>query len=99
MPQLGFLQVIVAGALAAFVLVIVSMPLGAKLGRRVGVRVLRATLAAYGLLVVASVVRGRAGGETAMLGGDGALQVGAFIAIVLLTAARFAASFLSDLDR
>ncbi|MBN2822523.1 MAG: hypothetical protein JXR33_04960 [Coriobacteriia bacterium] len=103
MVDLSYPQAIVSAGLVAFVLFIAAMPVGSRLGRSAGRRMLRGTLAAFLIAVVVSTLIASGNGEIAALqleaGPDALLQIGAFTLMVLFTTYFFASRYLDDLDR
>ncbi len=103
MPQLVFLQVIVVAAVAALLLIVLSMPTAAKAGWRAGRVLLRA--AVFGLLavIIGATIWASQTGElarfSAELGGSDALQIAVFFLIVLGTGGNLAARYLADKAR
>lgn len=103
MPQLVFLQVIVAAAVAALLLVVLSVPLGAKAGWRAGRALLRRTLIGLAAVIAAACVWASQTGDLARLSGElgmsEALQIGVFFVVVLGTGTNFASRYLADKAR
>lgn len=103
MPQLAFLQTIVVCALAAFIVAILSMPVGARVSPRAGAYVLRGSLIGLVVAIIACVAWGASSGELAAfkqtLGFDGALQMSVFFGILYATFFNFAAKYLTDKAR
>ncbi|MDI6712773.1 MAG: hypothetical protein QMD96_05985 [Anaerosomatales bacterium] len=100
MPQLRFLQTFAALALAAVVLTVVALPVGARGGARAGRRVLRAGAILLAAGLAGSVAWGVASGEWTVfwqeLGLDAVVQIGAFVLIVYSTAHNFVSRYLDD---
>ncbi len=100
---IGLTATIVYGALIAFILFIVSMPVGSKAGRSAGVRMLVGTLVAFVLVVGVSVATALGNGEwdafRREFGTDAPLQIGVFVVMVLFTTYFFASRYLDDIDR
>lgn len=103
MPQLAFLQVIVVAAVVALLLVVLSMPVGAKAGWRAGRLLLRVAVFGLGAVLVGATIWGSQSGELARfseeMGGSDALQIGVFFLIVLGTGGNFAAKYLAEKAR
>ena len=103
MPQLPFVQGMAVAALVAIALVVLAMPIGAKVSVRAGTFTLRASLA--GVLVAFSALAGwgAATGDLAVfnarMGAGSWLQMGAFFGIIYFTGYRFVASYLADKGR
>jgi hypothetical protein len=100
MPQLPFVQTMAAAGLAAILLVVLAMPVGARLGARAGLRMLRVSLAGIAVVFIGCIVWGALTGDLAVfnarMGFDDWLQMGAFFGIVYITGYRFVAAYLSD---
>lgn len=103
MAGIGFAETIIMAALIAFVSFIVAMPVGSRFGSTAGKRMLLGVSVAFLLVVGASVFAATSNGQLTAFkvafGGDGLLQIGAFILMVLLTTLFFASRYLDDLDR
>lgn len=100
MPQLPFVQTMAAAGLAAILLVVLAMPVGARLGARAGLMMLRVSIAGVVVVFIGCIVWGALTGDLAVfnarMGFDDWLQMGAFFGIVYITGYRFVASYLSD---
>lgn len=103
MPQLAFVQGMAVAALAAIVLVVLAIPVGARVGARAGALVLRASLIGVALAFAGLLAWGSASGALALfnarMGVGSWLQMGAFFGIIYLTGYRFVASYLADKAR
>lgn len=100
MPQLPFVQGMAIAALAAILLVVLAMPVGARVSARAGRFVLRASLAGITAAFVGLVAWGASTGDLAVfnarMGVGEWLQMGAFFGIIYVTGYRFVASYLAD---
>ncbi len=103
MPQLPFVQGMAIAALAAIVLVVLAIPVGARAGVRAGALVLRASLIGVVLAFAGLLGWGAASGDLAVfnarMGVGSWLQMGAFFGIIYLTGYRFVGSYLADKAR
>ncbi len=103
MPQLPFVQGMAIAALAAIVLVVLAIPVGARAGVRAGALVLRASRIGVVLAFAGLLGWGAASGDLAVfnarMGVGSWLQMGAFFGIIYLTGYRFVASYLADKAR
>ena len=100
MPQLPFVQGMAIAALAAILLVVLAIPVGARVSARAGRFVLRASLAGITAAFVGLAAWGASTGDLAVfnarMGVGEWLQMGAFFGIVYVTGYRFVASYLAD---
>lgn len=101
MPQLAFLQALVIAAVVSFALVVVALPVGAKVSWRAGRMLVRVSL---GLLVVGlagSIALGASSGELvtfqSTLGPDAAIQMGMFFLIMYGTGFMFVSRFIATM--
>lgn len=100
MPELPFVQVMAVAALAAIVAAVFAMPVGAWVGSKAGLAVLRASLAGVVLVFAGALLWGSRSGDlgrfNAQVGVDAWFQMGLFFLIVYGTGYRFVAVYLSD---
>jgi hypothetical protein len=101
MPQLPFLQVMVAVAFMALVGVVVAMPVGKHASAAAGRAVLRGSVGALLVTIAACLWWGHTTGDLAIfnarMGLEAWLQIGAFFGIVLSTGYRMAGRYIDDL--
>lgn len=102
MPQMPFVQGMAIAALAAILLVVLAIPVGARFGVRAGRLLLWTSLAGGSAACAGLAVWGSSTGDlaafNARMGAGVWLQLGAFFGIVYFTGYRFVASYLADKD-
>ena len=100
MPQMAFVQGMAVAALVATLLVVCAIPVGAHLGARTGMIVLRVSLIGVVVAFAALAAWGASTGDlarfNARMGAGTWIQMGAFFGIVYMTGYRFVASYLAD---
>ncbi|MHB1136285.1 MAG: hypothetical protein ACYCXR_00865 [Coriobacteriia bacterium] len=100
MPQMAFVQGMALAALIATLLVVLAIPVGARVSARSGMIVLRTSLIGVVAALAALAAWGASTGDlarfNARMGAGTWLQMGAFFGIIYVTGYRFVASYLAD---
>jgi len=100
MPQMVFVQGIAIAAVVAILLVVLAMPVGARVGARAGRFLLWASLVGVITAFAGFAVWGAFTGDLAVfnarMGVGTWLQMGAFFGMVYFTGYRFVGSYLAD---
>lgn len=103
MPELPFVQFMAVAAVAAMAVVVLAMPVGAKVGARAGHALLRASLVGSAAAFAAALIWGGQSGDlarfNAAVGVSVWLQLGLFFIIVYGTGYRFVAAYLADMHQ